>query len=305
MTCKVSLESLPTTAGIALSIINTVIGLLALCGNLIVFVIVYRNTKLRTRSNCLLISLATTDFLVGLVLEPIFVIQMLSSKLALNCDLNGTRRFLTATLTGASMGTIALISYDRYIHLSKTVNYNEHMKKTKVAALITMSWLLPFVCTFFKDIGKNELVYSGSIVAYSSIAVAIIVVSYVKIMQIIKAKKRTLKSMKNDMSDRQQEQRQEVRRIRGEERAAKAIATIMACFAIFIAPIAVYHGLSAIAKIQSMDVGDKSSLILFYAIAMTISKANSAVNPFIYYYRIPEFKETAKKVFESASIASK
>ena len=308
MTCKLSIEALPASASITLSVVNMIIALLAICGNTVIFYIVYRNTNLRTRSNCCLISLAATDILVGLVLEPLFISQLLSSKAALNCNMNAARRFLTAMLTGASMSTIAVISYDRFIHLSKTVDYKKHMKKTTMAILISLSWLLPFASTFFKYIGKDELVYSGSIFAYSLIMVIIIVVSYLKIIGILKSRKKSLENKSSDAVTRQQEKRRQERQLRMQEKAAKAIATIIVCFAIFIAPISVFHGLSAITKISnkvksSADNEKNRWMIIFYAVAMTISKANSAINPFIYYYRIPEFKDTAKKVFNSISAA--
>lgn len=304
MTCKLSLESLPASVAVTLSIINIIIALLALCGNSLVFIVVYRNKNLRTRSNCCLVSLASTDFFVGLALEPLFIMQLLSSEIALSCDVNAARRFFTAMLTGASMSTIALISYDRYVHVSKTVNYNEHMKKATTGIFIFLSWFLPLACTFFKYIGKDELVYSGSIFVYSVIMVIIIVVSYLKIMRSIKLKRASLQCTSGDNLNKQQERRQGERMLRTHERAAKAIAIIIVCFAIFIAPISVFHGLSAFMKVSSNAVLSKKSTMIFYAIAMTISKANSAINPFIYYSKMPDFKDTARKVFNQLSVGS-
>ena len=291
-----------------MSIINVIIGLLALIGNSLIFYIVHRNTTLRTRTICCLISLTTTDLLVGVALEPLFIMQLLSSRIAMNCHLNAARRFLTAMLTGASMSTIALISYDRFVHLSKTVNYDKHMTRGKVATLITFSWLLPITCTFFKYIGDNEVAYSASIFAYSLIMAVIILVSYSKIMQIIDLKKRSLREPSSDAINKRAEVRREERMLKTQERAAKAIRLIFVCFALFIVPIAMYHGIAIVSKISggsrtSSGAEKNSWMIIFYAVAMTISMANSAINPIIYYCRIPEFRDTVKKVLNSISVS--
>ena len=310
MTCKLNLKDLPASVGITLGIANIIIGLLAFSGNLFIFYIVIRNTSLRTRTVCCLISLTTTDFLVSLALEPLFIIQLLSSRLAINCELNATRRFLTAMLTGASMSTLAAISYDRFVHLSKTVNYEKHMTKTLMACLITLSWLLPFTSTFFKYIGEDELVYSASIFVYSLIMVSIILVSYAKIMKIIDSKRKSLSALASDTINRHAELRREQRLLRTQEKAAKAIRLIFLCFGLFIIPITAYHGIAIVSKMsagrsQHSESAEKRRwMIIVYAVAMTISMGNSAINPVIYYFRIPEFKDTAKKVINTISVTS-
>ena len=309
MTCKLSLKDLPSSAGIALGIINVVIGLMALFGNSLIFYIVHRHTTLRTRTICCLISLTTTDLLVGLALEPLFIMQLLSKTLAMDCHLNAVRRFLTAMLTGASMSTIALISYDRFVHLSKTINYDKHMTKRKVATLIALSWLLPISCTFIKYAGDNEVAYSGSIFGYSLIMAVIILVSYSKIMKIINIKKRSLRNPSSDAINVRAEARREGRMLQTQERAAKAIRLIFVCFALFIVPISMYHGIAIVSKISggtrsSSDAEKKRRMITFYAVAMTISMANSAINPIIYYCRIPEFRDTVRKVLNNFSVSS-
>lgn len=298
MTCKQSLTNLSDSFRMIFGCINIIICLLSMFGNILIFIVIYRNTGLRTRSNCCLVSLAMTDFLVGIALEPLFIIQMFSSSLAENCTLNSVRRFLTALLTGASMGTIALISYDRFMHLSKTVNYSKYMTKLKVIILIALCWLLPLTNTFFKYIGKDEFVYSISIFIYATLMAVIIAVSYVKIMRIIKQKKRQLSKTRDKVTVKATHRSKEQRTLSTHERAAKAIAIIVAFFALSVAPISCYHGMSAIKKQKPSKNEVNNLYVIFYSVAMTISMANSIINPFIYYYRVPGFSETAKKVVQ-------
>ena len=207
------------------------------------------------------------------------------------------------------MSTIAVISYDRFVHVSKTVNYDKYMTKGVVATLLTFSWILPITCTFFKYIGENELVYSGSIFAYSLIMAVIILVSYAKIVRVIKLKRRSFLKRSSSAINKQCQMRREERMLRAQERAAKAIRLIFLCFGLFIVPITAYHGISAITKSSddakpSAGMQKRRWLTLFYAVAMTISMANSAINPVIYYYRLPEFKSAAMRVLNTISLSS-
>lgn len=196
------------------------------------------------------------------------------------------------------MGTIALISYDRFMHLSKTVNYSKYMTKLKVIILIALCWLLPLTNTFFKYIGKDEFVYSISIFIYATLMAVIIAVSYVKIMRIIKQKKRQLSKTRDKVTVKATHRSKEQRTLSTHERAAKAIAIIVAFFALSVAPISCYHGMSAIKKQKPSKNEVNNLYVIFYSVAMTISMANSIINPFIYYYRVPGFSETAKKVVQ-------
>ncbi len=306
MQCSQSLEGLSNVYRAIFGVLNIIIGLMALVGNLFIFIAIHKNRSLRTKSNCFLISLAMTDFLVGLVLEPIFVVQMFSASMAENCTLNIARRFFTALLTGSSMGTIAAISYDRFIHLSKTVLYNENMKMRKVVVIISACWILPLISTFLKHVGQMEAVYSACIFIYALLTICVILISYFSIIRIVKRKKSEMKDATNDgnMPGRNTSKRDEKRRLRTETRAAKAIAMVIIIYCITVLPISVYQGLTSVKVISatSIDIGVR----LFYSIALTISSANSIINPFIYYFRIPGFRETLKKavVFSSASVNS-
>ena len=305
MACIYSVEDLTEPTQIILSFFNTVIALLATLGNVSVCYVFLSNRSLRTRSNCYLISMAITDLLVGTVLEPLFIAQFASKELAKNCKLNATRRFTTAVLTGATMGTIAVISYDRFVHLSKTVHYNNYMGKTKVAVLIGITWVLPIISTFLRYIGDKEIVYSASIFVYALIMVAVTVFSYISIFKIVrKTRNQVFKEVSSNVTDHQQTGRLQ-RQSNTDWKVLKMVSIVVACFFIFVFPISIFHCKAASSKLlakkdvtSNQDQPD-NQMILFYSIAMTISMANSIVNPCIYYFRLPEFRRAARRTLDS------
>eukprot|EP00112_Aurelia_sp_Birch-Aquarium-sp1_P011947 Seg2508.4 transcript_id=Seg2508.4/GoldUCD/mRNA.D3Y31 product="putative trace amine-associated receptor 3" protein_id=Seg2508.4/GoldUCD/D3Y31 len=161
--CYQSLE-IPTILAYMLAAVNILQGLASSIGNFIVFCIIIKFKILHTRSNVCLMSLATTDLLVGLVLEPLHIMQLSSAEYRSNCKMNTVRRFLAALFMGASIGSIAVVSYDRYMHLSKTLNYGLYMPKKKIACLLMMAWTVPLAIVFTRYI--SEFVYEVVIVVY-------------------------------------------------------------------------------------------------------------------------------------------
>ncbi len=150
--CGANLD-VPIGLRIVLGTTNSVLGLLALVGNVLMFVIIYKNPRLQTRSSACLLSLAMTDFLVGLIIAPMHVLQFFMLKFRNNCTFNTVRRFLSTFLLCSSIMSIALISYDRYIHLSKTFKYPDYMTKKKVVLLIIFCWVLPAALPFLRFAG--------------------------------------------------------------------------------------------------------------------------------------------------------
>ena len=174
-----------------LGIFNIAQGLTAILGNILVFILVINNKKLQTRSNVFLLSLAVSDFLVGALLEPMFVAQFFSQELRENCSFNKIRRYLSTFLMGGAVNSIALISYDRWVHLTKTVRYNDFMPKIKVAILVTIAWLIPTLVPFIRF--ASEAVYSTVIIIYILAVLALMTTCYVVIVKMVRSRENALR----------------------------------------------------------------------------------------------------------------
>ena len=68
------------------------VAVLATLENLVVIVIVFRNKILQTPSNMILLSLAVSNFLTGLVLAPLYAAQLLHPVLMRLCSIDMARR---------------------------------------------------------------------------------------------------------------------------------------------------------------------------------------------------------------------
>ena len=54
------------------------------------------------------------------------------------CFASNLEAYICAISCGASTGLLALLGYDRYLHLSKLKNYNKYMTNKKLKALISI-----------------------------------------------------------------------------------------------------------------------------------------------------------------------
>ena len=268
-----------------LGVINIIQGLASTLGNALIFIVVIRNRRLRTRSNAYLLSLATGDFLVGILLEPMFVAQFFSYEHRQNCTFNMIRRYLSTLLMASAVTSIALVSYDRWMHLTKTNRYNDFMPKKKVVILISSAWLIPAFIPMARL--ASEAVYSAMIIAYSLTVFALMLTCYVVIVKVVRSQGIAFR--------RRNEETNFTKAATNHIRAAKAIATVILCLLATLSPIFIYHGVTALSAVSPglVKISDDTKEIC-YAVLMTIGLANSGINPVIYYFRIPEFRASMK-----------
>ena len=269
-----------------LGILNILQGLASTFGNILVFILVIYNRRLRTRSNAFLLSLATSDFLVGAILGPMFAVQFFSHDHRENCSFNTVRRYLSTLLMGGAVDSIALISYDRWTHLSKTVRYNDFMPKKKVVVLITIAWIIPLFIPLVRL--TSEAVYSAIIIVYICFILALMTICYIVIAKIVRTRENNL---------RQRNETAKSRATKNHIHVAKAVILIILCLLVTFMPVCIYHGLTALNSLSPgmIYISDDAKEIC-YAVLLTIGLANSGINPVIYYFRMPEFRKSMKSL---------
>ena len=252
------------------------------------FIVILQNRCLHTRSNAFLVSLAITDMLVGFILQPLHIMQLFSTEYSNNCGLNSARRLLSSSFMGASIGAVTVVSYDRYVHLSKTVNYPQFMSKRRVVTLLVLSWLIPLIMSMSHF--TKEIVLKVFTFVYISSSIAIMIACYVTIIRTVRTReiavKRSALSIDTAVT----------KETKTHIKAAKAIVLIIAVFLITFAPMALFYLIVAISRVfNSAFYISRQASEITYAALITATMASSAINPIIYYFRIPKFKASFKR----------
>ena len=112
-------------------ILNAPLMLTSITGNALVLATILRTPSLRSvPSTIFLCSLAITDFLVGLVVQPFYIANEL--QYSAGGPLYKVENFISVSLCGVSLLTVTAISVDRFLALHYHVTY-PNLMTTKLA----------------------------------------------------------------------------------------------------------------------------------------------------------------------------
>lgn len=301
-------------------VIEVVIAVLSIAGNVLVCWAVAINSTLKNATNYFLVSLAVADILVGCLAIPFAIII----SIGIHLDFYGCL-FLACfvlVLTQSSIFSLLAIAIDRYLAVKIPLRYKELMTGKTSREIIAILWLLSFVIGLIPFFGWN-LKHSGCANSSSSFANAttagallysckldcyfesvvdmhymvyfnffvcvllpllIMLGIYLKIFTVARKQLRQieLKCVGNGES-------QSHGLLQREIRAAKSLSIIVGLFAVCWLPVHILNCLT-------LFYGELHKPELVMYVAIILSHANSAVNPVIYAYRIQDFRNTFRKI---------
>ncbi|XP_029386585.1 trace amine-associated receptor 7e-like, partial [Echeneis naucrates] len=139
------------------------ITVLTVCLNLLVIISISHFRQLHTSTNLLLLSLAVSDFLVGLLLMPVQILLKEGCWVlgSLTCRLF---YYVSFVLPSASVGNMVLISVDRYVaicdplHYSTKVTLNrvKERKAARTLGVVVVVFLICFCPYFYPSIDVSS-----------------------------------------------------------------------------------------------------------------------------------------------------
>lgn len=133
--------SIGTTVG--LTIVFTVLSLATAGGNLMVLISFKIDPQLQTISNYFLLSLAVADFAIGIVSMPLYSMYiLLNHRWPLGPFICDAWLSLDYTMSNASVANLLIISFDRFLSVTKPLTYRAHRTPGKAAAMISGAWLV-------------------------------------------------------------------------------------------------------------------------------------------------------------------
>ena len=292
-------------------VLGSVIILLTVCGQIIVFYVVYKDRRLREPSHYFMSCLATADLLIGLVLMPVWTLYTAMGYWPLGpvwCALWNAADYSFCTM---SINTICLIATDRYLCLKYPFSYP--IKRTSTAMKVVLSVICVGSCVvqstiilltqyYYNDgmdtnICITNFVYSLRITVWIItctlwIPMIVTVIMYGLIFRIasnVSSKSLDIETH-NDSPRRNghtQTVRKHYRKDLGHLRAVKTIGCLLGAFMVCWMPFSVaiiYH---------SIHLEDSNPWILI--ITYWICYLNSVINPICYALGNSQFRETLMK----------
>ncbi|KAM4559194.1 trace amine-associated receptor 13c-like [Odontesthes bonariensis] len=293
--CKKPVSSLSEL--VLLQVVLSSISVLTVMLNLLVIISVSHYRQLHTPTNILLLSLAVSDFLVGLLSMPAGIIRNTSCWYLgdLTCFIFIYFSFI---ITSASVGDMVLISIDRYVAICDPLHYPTRVTERIVKLCVCLCWLYSalYSLLFVKDdltlLGKHNSCYGECLIFIDDISgsvdlvltfilpVTVITVLYMRVFVVAVSQAR---AMRSHVTAAKLQLSVTMKTKKSELKAARTLGVLMIVFLICFCP---YYCVS----LAEADLLNSSSASFVYY----LFHLNSCLNPMIYALFYPWFRKAVK-----------
>ena len=277
-------ESSPfETSVIINSVLNALLIPICIAGNVLVLAAVWRNPSLRTPSIILLCSLAVSDLFVGFLALPVNIAIALTplSRSSFDSLLSKARFFLIIQLCGVSLETMTAISVDRYLALRYHMRYPSMMTSRRATCLAATFWCKNVIFSLL-SIWKEKTIHLVAVV-FISLCLFISSITYNAIYRIVRHHQHQIHAQQQAVQSMNAEQNL---KIQAKKRAANT-------FIYYICMVLCYFPAAVSILIW---VNYKEHWNIRWRFADTILFMNSAINPFLYFWRNREVREAVLKI---------
>uniref|UniRef100_A0A3P8YFL3 G-protein coupled receptors family 1 profile domain-containing protein n=1 Tax=Esox lucius TaxID=8010 RepID=A0A3P8YFL3_ESOLU len=285
--------SLSTSIYITLYIFFSLVSAVTVFLNLLVIISISQFKQLHTPTNLLILSLAVSDLLVGLIVIPAMTVAIMESCWVIGEYFCALHMYITLLSASSSLGNLVLISVDRYVAVCDPLMYHLKITLTRIKCWILKTWCcciiydavlikisvnvqVPSRCfeeCFFVE--GHTWVNIMDLIITVALPCSIILTLYLKIFLVARSQaqkvfSKTLSGVKTLEANK------------SERKAAKTLGIVI--FNYLICWIPIYF-----TQLIYFATGDSSSIFMCFLPLM-----NSFINPIIYAFFYPWFKVTIK-----------
>ncbi|XP_043926994.1 trace amine-associated receptor 7a-like [Protopterus annectens] len=290
-----------------LYIIFTFVDVLCVTGNLMVIISVSYFKQLHSSSHLLVLSLAFADFLLGLLVLPFNIIRFIESCWYFGEEFCRLHTCIDGMCCLASIFHLCFISIDRYYAVSDPLTYPIKFTASVTGFFIGIGWLLPvshsltLVYSNANNHGNDDFIAAlpckGSCQLMFTklwvllnmliflIPFIVMLGMYSKVFIIAKKQARMIESAACKTVSVEQYNNQVAKR---ERKAAKTLGIAVGAFAICWFPYFVDSMINTLFSVITPQAVSYTFLWIAYL--------NSALNPLIYAFFYPWFRETLKLI---------
>lgn len=281
-------RGLVISSGIGIGL-NIVMACIAVIGNTLVIMAICRTKELRSNSNTLILFLAITDQLVGVLVQPLFITFELITilKMETNCNVVVVYTLTRALCSILSLTMVLLISLERSLVIFKALQYSTMVSKGRLLILVCIIWIFWTLIVSSRLFGmktKHFRILVSSVIIICHISTGI---TYLRIQRLAS---KHLKNIKAQFSSA--DNRNTFTRHYTENKALRTTMIITGCVFVCYAPLI---GVLVANIAMGPSLSASTSHIMF-TWADTMVFLNSSLNPLIYCLRNAEFRRGIKNV---------
>ncbi|XP_033843097.1 trace amine-associated receptor 13c-like [Periophthalmus magnuspinnatus] len=290
----------PYVEAMLIYVLLSCVSLITVALNLLVIISIAHFRQLHTRTNLLLLSLAVSDLLVGLVLMPVEIIYI-ESCWNLGDIVCSSYYLINYIITSASVANMVLISVDRYIAICDPLNYHTKVTMKRTKSCILLCWLLSVV--YRMVIMHDQLKHPGmsntcagecvviihfisgaiDLVCTFVIPILIIIVLYLRVFVVAVSQARATRShiLSANMP--------QMGNVTAKKKELKAAGTLGIVVVVFLVCFCPYYVPSLLGEDTAVDASSVD-------IEIWLAHFNSCLNPVIYAFFYPWFRKSIKLI---------
>ena len=269
---------------IVLLVLNTFLSITAFLENTLILVALHKEYSLHPPSKLLLRSLAITDLLVGIIVEPLNVAYLMSVKSKrwdICYNVNVALFIASHILCSVSLLVLTAISVDRLLALWLGLRYRQVVTLRRAYIAVIVMWVLPIVAT--TSYIWNPQLLLLLLYIHLSLCLSIIIFSYMKIFFM-------LRHYQIQVTVAQEQPRQAIPlNIARYRKAVYSALWVQVTLFICYLPFGITQALTDLKSVRF-----SSSVYLAKTFSFTFVFLNSALNPLLYCWKIKEVRQAVK-----------
>ena len=273
---------------IVILIINVMNPLLGTLANGLVITAYYRNPRLRTIiQNVILCLLAIVDTTVTAVVEPLFATAIIRGLLEKrDCIIWDITVILSWFFLGLSSCTIAILSIQSYITLAYPYQFQSIITKRRLAIIVVLCLFITATGTLASAIFKYIELGSYICISVLSVTILVVVCTWIWTYKLISRHRRVIQVTQTPAEHKCVKKKKLLR-----STVTAFLVTIRLivcyCFAILLC-------LSTLISAWKVQENINWS---FCEVASTAMYLNSSLNPCLVFWRSKDFRKTVKDIF--------
>ena len=275
---------------ISFSAVNTLFSITAILGNSLILLALHKESSLHPPSKLLYRCLATTDLLVGLVSQPLYVTYWMSlvHKHWSLCRYAREAIVISSyVLCGVSLLTMTAISVDRLLAMLLGLRYKEIVTLRRTYIILAIVWVTCLVTGLFFLL--NYSITFWCILIGIPFWLLISIAAYTKIF-------RALRHHQAQIQDHAQQQPSHPNAMN----MARYRKAVYSALWVQLALVVCYLPFYTVETVISLSKERFPNFIVIRRMTVVLVFFNSTLNPFLYCWKISEVRRAVKQTIRQA-----
>ena len=308
---------------LALKILYTSISILIITGNTLVLLATWRDRSLHQPNKYFVACLAVADLLVGIFIGPAIVYGLsVDHKSLRNMSIHFCRFmvWIDNLAITASVFTLTFISFDRYLKITKPLQYRSRMTTSKSFKIIFIIWLISTALATYSatpDSGANGILIDifncradnktpskrvalrASLCVIFFLLVTVMLTMYARIFVVGHKRRKMLRNGELGETSGGQNRRSVLRQ---DLKIVRMLLIVVGVFCLFWIPRVIWYLLSKYYP-NFIDSNNRSlsywnRINIFSSLTYLLALSNSLCNPIIYACLDQTYREAFKRLFK-------